>query len=73
MTGQQHDASRIRLVRRVERAAVLDRLGTIFTVVGGLLVALAGLVGAGALGVLAYRGWGGRRQAVARRAPAAPS
>ncbi len=42
-------------------------------IVGGLLVALAGLVGAGALGVLAYLGWGGRRQAVARRAPAATS
>ena len=56
MTGQQHDASRIRLVRRIERAAILDRLGTIFTVVGGLLVAL----GMGSLAVLAVEpasGW----------------
>jgi hypothetical protein len=39
-------------------------------IVGGLLVALAGFVGAGALGYLAYRGRGERRQAVARPVPA---
>ncbi len=39
-------------------------------VVGGLLVALAGLVGAGALGVLAYRGWSGHRRTTARPDPA---
>lgn len=39
-------------------------------IVGGLVIALAGFVGAGALGYLVYRGRGERRLAVARRAPA---
>lgn len=39
-------------------------------IVGGLLVALAGFVGAGALAYLAYRGRDARRHAVARPAPA---
>jgi cytoskeletal protein CcmA (bactofilin family) len=39
-------------------------------IVGGLVVALAGFVGAGGLGYLAFRGRGERRLAISRRSPA---